>query len=125
AYVVKNESKYAILEEDFIIKYSTILNSIIDKYEIQKNMEKLYCNRITNSNIKNLESKYNNLFASEITENKFCTVLKHEIQTTDDTPCREYNGRVPIKQENIVDEEILKLKKMVLFFFQIVNGITA
>ncbi len=111
AYVVKDVPKHAILGEDFIIKYPTILNSIINILKSQTNTKNLYADCITNLNITNLESKYNDLFATEITENKFCTVLKHDIQTTDDIPCREYNGRIPINQENIIDEEITKLKK--------------
>jgi hypothetical protein len=63
------------------------------------------------SQAEEIKSKYSDIFASEITPSKLCTIKRHKIKTGNHQPVCQRGHRVQIYLEEQVQQEINKLKQ--------------
>ncbi|KAF9752806.1 hypothetical protein NGRA_3387 [Nosema granulosis] len=100
--LVMESCKYIILGADVIKDRPHLLTSITNS--LKKNGE----NKVHRISEENIKDEFSDIFKTEIGELNLCTAGKHKIITTSKTPICERNGRIPISQENIINEEIEK-----------------
>lgn len=110
AYVTRNTVENIILGRDFIEAYPKSLYDIINvmvpkQIKVQVIQKRKFVNELTEEIIK----KHEELFKDEITANTLCTRVTHKIDTGDNKPRRQYNGRIPVHIDKLVSEEIDKL----------------
>ncbi|KAI5182010.1 hypothetical protein NEOKW01_2150, partial [Nematocida sp. AWRm80] len=61
--------------------------------------------------IQNILTKFAPLFSDNISQSTLCTVIKHNIKTTDEQIIRQSNGRLPVFWEEEIQKEVSKLLK--------------
>ncbi|KAF9761365.1 hypothetical protein NGRA_2694 [Nosema granulosis] len=99
-----NKCKYIIVGADVITKRPELLSELLKKMGAQKRVIKTI-NQVKGKSIKEVFSE---IFKTDIGDLNLCTMGTHAIRTMKDAPFCKRNGRIPISQEAIIEEEIEK-----------------
>lgn len=116
-YVTDLNMDKIILGQDFIMQNRHLLISKLkEKDQItsfnNKNIITFELNKIdkyTSDEI--VKTKYKSQFKDSIDKTEACNIIDHIIKTKTQVPIKEYNYRIPINYERMIDIEINKLEK--------------
>ncbi|KAF9762245.1 Retrovirus-related Pol polyprotein from transposon opus [Nosema granulosis] len=106
--LVMKDCKYIILGADVIKTNPSLLMKTMSNIRTVK--EELKENSSRRETL--IKREFAELFKTEIDDFNLCTTGTHNIRTTTDRPFCQRNGRVPIKQVEIIENEIEKNLRM-------------
>ena len=119
--VTSCDLKYLLLGAADILKYPHIVKSIFqnkvpDEGNIKTRSINIRVAELSNplfeSQAIEIQRKFKDIFADEISTSQCCTIKKHKIDTKDHPPICQKEHRVPIHLEDKVQAEIEKLKNL-------------
>lgn len=117
-YVTKQNISYSILGRDFISENNGILMNILDRcnppsedFTNKKNMFPVESDNEACMREK-VFSNFAGMFKTEIDDLNLCNLGKHTIKTKTEEPIRQFNFRMPIHLEKVIDEEVQKLIRL-------------
>lgn len=106
ALITSLNMKYLILGRDFIEKYPALLTQKIKNKENQVRKELMAEMNILHLCGDDTLEKHKDIFNNEISPATLCTRVNHKIDTNEERPRRQYNGRIPVHIDTLIRQEL-------------------
>lgn len=116
-YVTKTKIGKIIFGQDFIFENRHLLIEKLKEFKpsIMKRNKKKKLLPLSEIKLKDLDTEtknhYKMLFKDSIEKTQDCNIIEHKINTINERPIKEFNFRIPIHLEVMIDKEIAKLLK--------------
>lgn len=118
AFVTKDKPEYIIIGVNILLRHPDLIKKIINDSHPTNTINKIDMKINNLSQTFNQENviatflkKYESVFNSEISQDRLCTSIRHEINLHEGRPFREYNSRIPVHWDEEINMEIKKLQK--------------